>query len=146
MTIVCPRCASPNSRWEKRCYACWLLIDAALRTGAQAPTERARSGADERSRRPADPAVAPLTDVLGIEAEHVRALAAADIRTLEDIAQSLPETLEAALRVCAFVDPDALIARAHLALNGDRTAAKQEPEPPQPVEDEPNPDEWWKIR
>jgi predicted flap endonuclease-1-like 5' DNA nuclease len=30
--IVCPRCNTENSAWERRCKACWLRFDAALRT------------------------------------------------------------------------------------------------------------------
>jgi hypothetical protein len=146
MRITCPRCASPNSRWEKRCNACWLPFDAALSMGARLPVDRVKSSAADRERQPVDAAVGPLTDMLGIEAEHVLALAAADIRTLEQVAQALPETIEHALRVCTRIDPEALIARAQQQLHSAETGEQEEPEPLEPPVSEPNLDEWWKMR
>jgi hypothetical protein len=145
MTINCSRCASPNSRWEKRCSACWLPFDAALRMGTGLPADRVKSSVGDRQRQPVDAAVESLSDMLGIESEHVLALAAADIRTLEQVAQALPETIEHVLRVCTFVDPQSLIARAQHQLHIPETAKTPDPEIPEPVS-EPNLDEWWKMR
>jgi hypothetical protein len=42
MNIVCPRCKTNNSRWEKRCRACWLVFDVALRGRVDMPADSAR--------------------------------------------------------------------------------------------------------
>jgi hypothetical protein len=87
--------------------------------------------------------------MLGIEAEHVLALAAADIRTVEQVAQALPETLEHVLRVCSRIDPETLIARAQQQLRTtgpSETSKKEDPDFLEPSVSEPNLDEWWKTR
>jgi hypothetical protein len=149
MTITCPRCASPSSRWEKRCNACWLPFDASLSMGARLPIDHIKSSTADRQRQPVDAALGSLGDMLGIDAEHVLALAAGDIRTLEHVAQALPETIEHVLRVCTRIDPGALIARARQQLQTAETSKQEDPEPPEPAEpsvSEPNLDEWWKMR
>jgi hypothetical protein len=51
--IVCPRCKTENSAWERRCKACWLRFDAAsrpqdaaLRTQSEPSTQAAANEPD----------------------------------------------------------------------------------------------------
>jgi hypothetical protein len=168
--IVCPRCKTKNSRWERRCKACWLHFDAALRAQSEAPVEAVgddsdagdsderqfeaqeakRAGArDVKRSEEYDPQHHTLAQLLGVEVAHVRALADAGIHTLEHIAESIPEQIGHALGDLTHIDPAALIARARHLLQPTRPpepepAPKREP-PPKTPQREPDPAEWWKM-
>ncbi len=176
MTNVCPRCATANSRWERRCIACWLIFDPALLAthrsdligtvdepgsiSNDAPAHDVANGAPVDDAESAEAAAEherhkTLAALLGVEVQHVRALADAGIHTLEHIAESSPHQIAHALRDWTHIDPGALIARARKLLRREPIPAPEpppQPEPQPPVEplpkkplEEPDPAEWWKI-
>jgi len=137
--IVCQRCKAGNSSWETACKACGLPFDAAMREESeftdQSGSDRNMRATDEqqgvaRGMLPderygvlqaedddAQPAVMndahqTLARLLGIEIEHVRALADAGIHTLEHIAESGPAKIALALRAWSHLDPAAIVRRA----------------------------------
>jgi hypothetical protein len=133
--LVCPRCASVNGPWEKRCTSCWLPFEEALRRQGEA-AERPRvedpiivvpEGERLRTHTAAKP---PLAELLGIEAEHAWALAEAGIHTLEHVAQAAPAEIGLALRAWTHIDAGALIALARRLLQkGKSGAADPAPNP-----------------
>jgi hypothetical protein len=159
LVIACPRCMRANSELEVRCTSCGLLLDAALRAQIKAEADAAQdrrptgdldstdgaereTAADESAQQQVrDAQHETLAQVLGIEVEHVCALADAGIHTLEHVAESIPEQIAHALGVWTHIDPAALIARARAVLH---RAPLPEAEP-QKLADEPDPAQWWKM-
>jgi hypothetical protein len=147
--IVCPRCRTQNTRWERRCKACWRRFDAALLAGGKAAVESLGVEAGGTPGVRENPQHQMLAQLLGVEVQHVRALADAGIHTLEHIAESRPHQIGQALQAWTHIDPAALISRARQLLHIE-PAREDEAQPkgqtksqtPPPV---PDPAEWWKM-
>jgi len=83
--IVCPRCKTENSAWERRCKACWLRFDAAsrpqdaaLRTQSEPSTQAAVNEPDASAAGERRPSVQEPV------AEKVTAAEARDLRSTPD--------------------------------------------------------------
>jgi hypothetical protein len=122
--LPCPHCFTNNPRWEQRCRSCWLLLDTA--GGGVRPPAAGQTRAVELTpdAQPATRARSPLTALPGIELAQVRALAEADVHTLEHVAQSMPAKIAHALSAWTHIDPEALIAQAKHLLHLDNINAR----------------------
>ena len=146
--IVCPRCQTRNARWERRCKACWLRFDAVPLIGGEAALESLGTEAGGiSSAAPENPQHLTLARQLGLEVQHVRALADAGIQTLEHVAQSVPHQIGQALRAWTHIDPAMLISRARQLLHPQPPAERETPPEEQPSRTQPaEPDPWWMTR
>jgi hypothetical protein len=101
--IVCPRCKTENSAWERRCKACWQRFEAALRTQSEPSTQAAvnepdASAAGERRLLVEKPLVAaPLVEKPLVAATLVgKPLVAAPLAEKPLVAAPLAEEVTAA--------------------------------------------------